>query len=202
MRFSLLASLGLPVVSCGIAEHSAEGHEAPPSVPGDVPGDVPTDAPADVPAVELPECTRPLELTSGFVLCGEGFEHRPRADDCSDAPSPDPAGCDTSRPGTRCCATDADCTKGAYCQCDVSGGSCSFAGECVIDSDCASGMCVFTRSSPGGARQAFCVDPEDECVVDADCKSGWVCSGAPINRRVCRDVLPSPVSQPTGPMPP
>lgn len=106
--------------------------------------------------------------------------HRPSATTCPVHVSD--AGADAAM--TACtphdaCLVDADCGKGALCDCETprcvapfgtSGNAC-IAGDCRVDADCACGFCAADVWC--GSLQSFhCTTTKDECSTDADCQDG------------------------------
>lgn len=132
-----------------------------------------------------------------------GLPHRPEPANCASIGPPDPVGCPPIDGIYTDCQAHADCGSdwcvassyfGCFCmadECDVDddcgpnracvcGGTgvadvdhCQPA-ECRVDSDCASGLCLPSRISCGGADEAsyyrwYCATDQDTCRSDEVC---------------------------------
>jgi len=116
----------------------------------------------------------PLELWAG--------RHRPAAWTCP--PSPDAGG------GADGCLSDTDCPSGNVCSCSgnpfgwdfISPYNACVAGNCRLDSQCATGFCSPSASArcgpPDGVAGYYCRTLDDLCVIDQDCISDPVDGGS------------------------
>jgi hypothetical protein len=87
------------------------------------------------------------------------------------------------------CTADTDCKSPFMCTCGQGGGFtnyCTAAGNCRVDSDCASGYCSPTVDGCGTFTGYFCHTAADECYSDDDCVN------AGFRRR--RDVMRRPAN--------
>jgi len=166
VRRTILASLGLGLVSCGSEAHRKEAPEI--VVP-------PPPSATTSPSVAVP--TRPRAAQRGYVVEANGTVHRAGPEACD--PTILAAACRGDE-RSRSCENDAGCTEGAHGKCITGAGQvgtyCGCVYSCADDSECKPDhqgeptVCVCANALPAGSRQSRCVTAR--CQSDDDCPTG------------------------------